>query len=50
MSGGTSVFSEGIEDTLRKHPDEADAEVIGFKSQAWDEAESIMLDGMSKLI
>ncbi len=37
-SGGISVFPEEIEDTLRKHPDVADAAVIGFKSQEWGEA------------
>jgi fatty-acyl-CoA synthase len=37
-SGGISVFPEEIEDTLRKHPDVADAAVIGFKSQEWEEA------------
>jgi acyl-CoA synthetase (AMP-forming)/AMP-acid ligase II len=37
-SGGISVFPEEIEDTLRKHPDVADAAVMGFKSQEWGEA------------
>ena len=37
-SGGISVFPEEIEDTLRKHPDVADAAVIGFKNQEWGEA------------
>jgi acyl-CoA synthetase (AMP-forming)/AMP-acid ligase II len=37
-SGGISVFPEEIEDTLRKHPDVADAAVIGIKSAEWDEA------------
>ena len=36
-SGGISVFPEEIEDTLRKHPDVADAAVIGFKSAEWGE-------------
>jgi acyl-CoA synthetase (AMP-forming)/AMP-acid ligase II len=30
-------FSEEIEDTLRKHPDVADAAVVGFKSNEWGE-------------
>ena len=37
-SGGISVFPEEIEETLRKHPDVADAAVVGFKSQEWGEA------------
>ncbi len=37
-SGGISVFPEEIEDTLRRHPDVADAAVIGFKSNEWGEA------------
>ena len=37
-SGGISVFPEEIEGTLRKHPEVADAAVIGFKSQEWGEA------------
>ena len=37
-SGGISVFPEEIEDTLRKHPDVADAAVIGFRSGEWGEA------------
>jgi len=37
-SGGISVFPEEIEDILRKHPDVADAAVIGFKSAEWGEA------------
>jgi acyl-CoA synthetase (AMP-forming)/AMP-acid ligase II len=36
-SGGISVFPEEIEDTLRKHPDVADAAVVGFKSNEWGE-------------
>ncbi|MGH7851972.1 MAG: class I adenylate-forming enzyme family protein, partial [Candidatus Binatia bacterium] len=36
-SGGISVFPEEIEDTLRGHPDVADAAVIGFKSREWGE-------------
>jgi len=37
-SGGISVFPEEIEDILRKHPDVADAAVVGFKSKEWGEA------------
>jgi acyl-CoA synthetase (AMP-forming)/AMP-acid ligase II len=37
-SGGISVFPEEIEDTLRRHPDVADAAVVGFDSPAWGEA------------
>jgi acyl-CoA synthetase (AMP-forming)/AMP-acid ligase II len=37
-SGGISVFPEEIEDILRRHPDVADAAVIGFKSAEWGEA------------
>ncbi len=37
-SGGISVFPEEIEETLRKHPDVADAAVIGFKNDEWGEA------------
>ena len=37
-SGGISVFPEEIEDTLRSHPDVADAAVVGFKSPEWGEA------------
>ena len=37
-SGGISIFPEEIEDTLRKHPDVADAAVISFKSLEWGEA------------
>jgi fatty-acyl-CoA synthase len=37
-SGGISVFPEEIEDTLRRHPDVADAAVVGFKSPEWGEA------------
>lgn len=37
-SGGISVFPEEIEDTLRQHPNVAEAAVIGFKSPEWGEA------------
>jgi fatty-acyl-CoA synthase len=37
-SGGISVFPEEIEEILRRHPDVADAAVVGFKSQEWGEA------------
>ena len=37
-SGGISVFPEEIEDTLKKHPDVADAAVIGFRSVEWGES------------
>jgi len=37
-SGGISVFPEEIEEMLRRHPDVADAAVVGFKSPEWGEA------------
>ena len=37
-SGGISVFPEEIEDALRKHPQDAEVAVIGFKSSEWGEA------------
>ena len=46
-SGGISIFPEEIEDTLRSHPDVADAAVMGFKSLEWGEAVKafVVLDG-----
>ena len=36
-SGGISIFAEEIEGVLKKHPDVADAAVVGYRSAEWGE-------------